>query len=52
MGKNQLKVPGLKGGLRNEGDVSVCVLLDENRCIALKIYGSIYLDRIFMDLDG
>jgi len=44
MGKNQLKVPGPKGDLRNEGDV--CVFLDEDRCISFKIYGSIYLDRI------
>lgn len=50
MGKIQLKVPETKGDLRNEGDV--CVYLIEDCCISLKIYGSMYLDRVFMELDG
>lgn len=52
MGKNQLKVPESKGDLRNEGDVCFFFFLDEDRCISLKIYGSISLDRAFMELDG
>jgi hypothetical protein len=40
-------------GLKETYEMKVmCVFLDEDRCISLKIYGSIYLDRIFMELDG